>query len=79
VVNVVTRSGSNQLRDSLLEFYRDTSLNTTNAIIRLNRQPKAPYHYHQFGSTAGGAARQPRFLLRPMTTAGVTRSRTSRS
>jgi hypothetical protein len=57
VINVVTKSGTNQLAGSLFEFYRDKALNATNPILVLNGQPKAPYHYHQFGGTTGGPLR----------------------
>lgn len=57
VINVVTRSGTNELHGSIFEFYRDTALNATNVINELNGQPKSPYHYHQFGGTLGGPIR----------------------
>ncbi|MGQ0734399.1 MAG: TonB-dependent receptor, partial [Acidobacteriota bacterium] len=57
VINVVTRSGTNALAGSVFEYYRDKTLNGVNAINRLNNQPKSPYHYHQFGGTAGGPLR----------------------
>jgi outer membrane receptor protein involved in Fe transport len=60
IISVVTRSGTNQLRGSLFEFYRDIALNATNAINELNGQPKSPYHYHQFGGTLGGPLRRNR-------------------
>jgi hypothetical protein len=50
VVNVVTKSGSNELHGSLFEFLRNTDLNanTWNALT------KPPLHRNQFGGTAGG-------------------------
>ena len=57
VINVVTKSGSNHFRGSLFEFYRDKTLNATNAIDAFNGLPKSPYHYHQFGGTLGGPLR----------------------
>ena len=60
VINVVTRSGTNRIRGSLFEFYRDKALNATSAINELNGQPKSPYHYHQFGGTLGGPIRKNR-------------------
>jgi outer membrane receptor protein involved in Fe transport len=54
VINVVTKSGTNDLSGSIFEFYRDKSLNANNAInVRLGR-PKSPYHYNQFGGVVGG-------------------------
>jgi outer membrane receptor protein involved in Fe transport len=57
VINVVTKSGTNDLRGSAFEFYRDKALNANNAINELNNRPKSPYHYNQFGGTLGGPIR----------------------
>jgi len=58
VINVVTKSGTNELHGSVFEFYRDKALNANNAINELNGRPKSPYHYNQFGGTAGGPIRR---------------------
>jgi outer membrane receptor protein involved in Fe transport len=60
VINVVTKSGTNQWHGSVFEFFRDKSLNATNVINELNNRPKSPYTYHQFGGTIGGPLRQNR-------------------
>jgi outer membrane receptor protein involved in Fe transport len=60
VINVVTKSGTNDLRGSAFEFYRDKALNANNAINELNNRPKSPYHYNQFGGTLGGPIRRNR-------------------
>jgi outer membrane receptor protein involved in Fe transport len=60
VINVVTKSGTNDLSGSVFEFYRDKALNANNAINELNNRPKSPYHYHQFGGTLGGPLRRDR-------------------
>ncbi|MET0215615.1 MAG: carboxypeptidase regulatory-like domain-containing protein, partial [Vicinamibacterales bacterium] len=60
VINVVTKSGTNDLRGSVFEFYRDRALNANNAINELNNRPKSPYHYNQFGGTLGGPIRRNR-------------------
>ena len=57
VINVVTKSGTNDLRGSIFEFYRDKGLNANNVINELNNRPKSPYHYNQFGGTLGGPIR----------------------
>jgi outer membrane receptor protein involved in Fe transport len=57
VINVVTKSGTNNLHGSIFEFYRDQALNANNAINELNNRPKSPYSYHQFGGTLGGPIR----------------------
>ena len=50
VINVVTRSGTNEFHGSAFEFFRNTHLNanTWNAIA------KPPLHRNQFGGTLGG-------------------------
>jgi hypothetical protein len=58
VINVVTKSGTNELHGSAFEFYRDKALNANNAINELNNRPKSPYHYNQFGGTVGGPIRR---------------------
>jgi outer membrane receptor protein involved in Fe transport len=60
VINVVTKSGSNEFHGSVFEFFRDKALNANNAINELNNRPKSPYHYHQFGGTIGGPIRRDR-------------------
>jgi hypothetical protein len=60
VINVVTKSGTNEMHGSVFEFFRDKALNANNAINVLNGRPKSPYHYHQFGGTIGGPIRRDR-------------------
>jgi hypothetical protein len=50
VINVVTRSGTNEFHGSAFEFFRNTHLNanTWNALA------KPPLHRNQFGGTFGG-------------------------
>jgi outer membrane receptor protein involved in Fe transport len=60
VINVVTKSGTNELHGSVFEFYRDKALNANSPINELNNRPKSPYHYHQFGGTLGGPIRRNR-------------------
>jgi outer membrane receptor protein involved in Fe transport len=63
VINVVTKSGTNELHGSVFEFFRDKALNANNAINELNNRPKSPYHYHQFGGTLGGPIRRDRHFF----------------
>jgi hypothetical protein len=50
VVNLSIRSGTNEFRGSLFEYYRDESLNARNFFAAT----KAPFNSHQFGGTFGG-------------------------
>src|SRR5262249_22435788 len=54
VINVITRSGSNDFHGSAFEFYRDKGINANTFINNRNRAPKSPYHFNQFGGTFGG-------------------------
>ena len=54
VLNVVTKSGTNELRGSVFEYFRDKSLNTLTETEKLNNRPKGDYRRHQFGGSLGG-------------------------
>ena len=61
VINVVTKSGTNQFHGSLFEYYRDQGLNAYNPIQKLNARvrnqvvpPKSKYHFNQYGGSVGG-------------------------
>lgn len=54
VINLVTKSGTNEFRGSLFEFLRDDALDATGWTNNRNNLPKAPLSYHQFGGTVGG-------------------------
>lgn len=54
VINVVTKSGTNDFHGSLFEFYRDKSLNSNSFANELANRPKSEYAYDQFGGSLGG-------------------------
>ena len=54
VVNMVTKSGTNQLHGSLYEFLRNDKLDARNAFAAV----KAPFRYNQFGGAVGGPVRR---------------------
>lgn len=54
VINVVTKSGTNEWHGSIFDYYRDKSLNANNYINELNNRPKSPYHFDQYGFSVGG-------------------------
>lgn len=60
VINVVTKSGTNEMHGAIFEFYRDKSLNANDAVNVLNNRPKSPYHYNQFGGNVGGPLQRDR-------------------
>lgn len=54
VINVVTKSGTNEFHGTAFEFYRDTSLNAEDTINKSRGAAKSPLHFHQFGGNIGG-------------------------
>ena len=50
VINVVTKSGTNQYHGSVYHFFRNDKLDARNAFAAT----KAPFRYNQFGGTIGG-------------------------
>jgi len=54
VINVVTKSGTNQFHGTVFEYFRDRSLNANDLINKINHKLKSPYHFNQFGGTLGG-------------------------
>src|SRR5258708_26254453 len=51
VINILTKSGTNQLHGSLFEFLRNDKLNANSWGSAL---AKPPYHPNQFGGAIGG-------------------------
>ncbi|HKR63141.1 MAG TPA: TonB-dependent receptor, partial [Thermoanaerobaculia bacterium] len=54
VINVVTKSGTNDLDGTLFYFLRDKRYNTNDYINEINNRAKSPYHFDQYGVSAGG-------------------------
>jgi hypothetical protein len=53
VVNIVTRSGTNQVHGSAFEYFRNNALDARN-FFDTSDHPKAPFHNNQFGGSVGG-------------------------
>jgi hypothetical protein len=54
VLNVVTKSGTNNWQGSVFEFFRDKSLNATSESELLAKVDKQDYRRNQFGGSFGG-------------------------
>ncbi len=68
LINVITKSGTNNFHGSVFEFYRDRALNA-NSLRSLSTggrtylvpsTVKPPYHFNQFGGTFGGPIKHDR-------------------
>ncbi len=54
VLNVVTKSGTNQVRGSWFTLFRDKSMNAITETERINDTPKQDYRRYQYGGSVGG-------------------------
>src|ERR1043166_7023764 len=59
VVNMVTRSGTNQFHGEVFEYWRNSALNHDNkfteaALLQVGSTGKAPFNRNQFGGDVGG-------------------------
>lgn len=63
VVNLQTKSGTNEWHGSLFEYFRNDRLDAANFFSNATRQPKNPLRYNQFGGSLGGPLRRNRTFL----------------
>src|SRR6202790_5027775 len=61
VVNVVTKSGTNDIHGSAYEFFRNDVLNAHG--FTFSPTPKAPFKQNQFGGTLGGPIRKDKTFI----------------
>jgi len=56
VINVVTKSGTNEFHGSAFDFLRDRRYNANDYINTIQTPPRAkgPYHFDQYGASLGG-------------------------
>jgi hypothetical protein len=54
VINIVTKSGTNELHGSFFDYFRNTVLNARNYFNNVG-SPQDPFHDNQFGAALGGA------------------------
>jgi hypothetical protein len=63
VINLQTRSGTNQWHGSLFEFFRNDSLDAADFFSNQTGQPKNSLRYNQFGGSLGGPVRHDQTFL----------------
>jgi hypothetical protein len=54
VINLQSKSGTNNLHASLFEFFRNDALDAADFFSNQTGQPKNPLRYNQFGGSVGG-------------------------
>jgi len=59
IVNIATRSGTNEFHGEFFEFFRNSALDARNFFERTTKP--APFHRNQFGFNLGGPLTLPRF------------------
>jgi hypothetical protein len=58
LVNMITKSGTNQIHGLAYDYLRNDALDATNLFTRVAGEQKTPLRRNQFGGTAGGPFRQ---------------------
>jgi hypothetical protein len=57
VINLESKSGTNNWHGSLFEFFRNDRMDAANFFANATSQPKNPLRYNQFGGSLGGPIR----------------------
>src|SRR5229473_866762 len=63
VINVVTKSGTNDFHGTGFEFYRDRSMNAFDPVAKALGKSKPPYHFNQFGGDIGGPVKKDKLFF----------------
>src|SRR6267378_202514 len=63
VVNVTTKSGTNQFHGTLFEFFRNDKLDANSFFSNKAGLPKPPLHWNQFGANLGGPIRRDKLFF----------------
>ena len=58
VVNMMTKSGSNEFHGSLYEYFRNKQLNANTFFGNAGKQPRTPFNQNQYGVRVGGPIRK---------------------
>ncbi|HJZ98576.1 MAG TPA: TonB-dependent receptor [Candidatus Solibacter sp.] len=63
VLNVTTRSGTNQFHGTLFEFFRNDKLNANDFFSNKNALGKTPLRWNQYGANFGGPIKRDRLFF----------------
>jgi Carboxypeptidase regulatory-like domain len=63
VVNVVTKSGTNEFHGALFEFFRNTALNANDYFQNASGGPKLPLNQNEFGGVIGGPIKKDKLFF----------------
>ena len=63
VIDIVTKSGTNDFHGSSYWFFRDQAMNANDPINKRLGTPRDPFHYHQFGVSLGGPIQKRRLFF----------------
>ncbi len=63
IVNLATRSGTNELHGELFEFFRNNALDARNFFNLASAGPQAPFKRNDFGASFGGPIKKNKIFL----------------
>ena len=63
VINLESKSGTNNWHGSLFEFFRNDQMDAANFFANATSQPKNPLRYNQFGGSIGGPIRHEKTFI----------------
>ncbi|PWU07920.1 MAG: TonB-dependent receptor [Terriglobia bacterium] len=63
VINISSKSGSNQFHGSAYEYFRNTKLNANNFFSNATGQGRTPFHQNQYGLTGSGPIKKNRLFF----------------
>ncbi|MBC8166542.1 MAG: TonB-dependent receptor, partial [Bryobacteraceae bacterium] len=63
VINVITKSGTNQFHGAAFWFFRDRAMNANTFFNNRAGIKRQPYHFNQFGGNAGGPVKKNRLFF----------------
>jgi hypothetical protein len=63
VINVVTRSGTNDVHGMVYEYLRNTALNSENWFAEQAGEPNPAYHWNDFGGAVGGPVKKDKIFF----------------